>query len=130
VGEQTRVRVYDPPKAARWKVLTKLYLSKVYEGEPLEGPLVLSVFFFLPRPKSGWVSTQSRRNRALPHAKRPDIDNLVKSLKDACTGVLWKDDSQVFSMKVEKLYTPHGETPRVSLKIKEEPPNMGRNYGE
>ena len=29
------------------------------------------------------------------HTKRPDVDNLVKLVKDALNGIYWKDDSQV-----------------------------------
>lgn len=28
---------------------------------------------------------------------KPDLDNLLKSLQDALTGVLWKDDALIFS---------------------------------
>ena len=34
-----------------------------------------------------------------------DMDNLVKSILDACTGILWKDDSQIVDLRVRKFVT-------------------------
>ena len=48
------------------------------------------------------------------HAKRPDTDNLVKLVKDALTGVYWKDDSQVQIGGAFKLYS---HTPRTEVEL-------------
>ena len=36
--------------------------------------------------------------------KRHDIDNLAKLVLDACNGIVWKDDSQVDRLLVERHY--------------------------
>ena len=33
-----------------------------------------------------------------------DTDNHAKAIMDACTGIVWKDDSQVVSLRVEKIF--------------------------
>ena len=40
------------------------------------------------------------------HTSKPDLDNLVKAVKDAITqiGVIWADDSQVGISWSEKIY--------------------------
>ena len=43
-------------------------------------------------------------NKIRPVTK-PDTDNILKIVKDALNGVLWKDDAQVVSDKVEKFYS-------------------------
>lgn len=35
---------------------------------------------------------------------KPDIDHLIRSVLDACTGILWTDDSQVISVRAIKFY--------------------------
>ena len=38
------------------------------------------------------------------HTKRPDVDNLQKSVMDALNGVLWEDDAIVFAVVAQKHY--------------------------
>ncbi len=49
-----------------------------------------------------------------PHLKKPDVDNLAKSILDALNGVAWKDDSQIGALLVCKLY---GEEDKVTVEI-------------
>ncbi len=39
------------------------------------------------------------------HTKKPDLDNLIKFVKDCANGVLWHDDSQVNNIQASKLYS-------------------------
>ena len=50
--------------------------------------------------------------------RRRDIDNWHKILLDSLTGIVWLDDSQIFSMNVRKLYA---EIPKVEITIVEIP---------
>lgn len=63
----------------------------------LEGPVSLSLVFDLPRPKS-------LPKRVTDHLKKPDLDKLVRACKDALTGVVWRDDSQVVRLSASKRY--------------------------
>lgn len=50
---------------------------------------------------------------------RPDIDNLLKGLFDACTDCrLWEDDSQVQIAQAVKRYQYNGEEPKVVLMLR------------
>lgn len=62
-----------------------------------EDAVVLEVTFYLPRPKS-------LPKRVIEHCKKPDLDKLLRATKDALTGVLWRDDSQVVSVTGTKAY--------------------------
>lgn len=56
------------------------------------------------RPK-GWPLDALYRVTAVvtrSTRRRYDIDNAIKGALDACNGVLWKDDSQVWELHVEK----------------------------
>ncbi len=46
--------------------------------------------------------------------RRRDIDNWHKILLDSLTGIVWEDDSQIFSMTVKKL---SAEIPRIEITI-------------
>tara|TARA_Y100001963_G_C6725144_1_gene421070 strand:+ start:857 stop:1303 length:447 start_codon:yes stop_codon:yes gene_type:complete len=62
-------------------------------------PIQLSLrFHFLP-PKNFRGKIPSWR------AKRPDLDNLTKLVKDALNGVLWVDDSQIVKLDASKIYS-------------------------
>ena len=49
------------------------------------------------------------------HTKRPDIDNLAKSVKDALKGIIYHDDSQIVEAHLFKKYGKH--LIRVEVKI-------------
>lgn len=65
---------------------------------PLEGPLMLSATFVLPRPKS------APKRRVWP-TSRPDSDKILRALCDALTQCgAWMDDSQVVEILAGKRY--------------------------
>lgn len=69
---------------------------------PLDGPLALTVTFWLPKPAS-----LSRRVTALGPFRKPDIDKLLRSTLDAMTtsGVI-ADDARIVRLLAEKRFTP------------------------
>ena len=82
--------------------------------QPLGGPLLLSLVFVMPRPKA-MVWKTKLMSRKPDTRKRPDMDNLLKSTMDALTGILYRDDGQVFSVTAMKLIAAGGETPHVQV---------------
>src|SRR3989304_3260779 len=54
----------------------------------VEVPLAMALTFHLPRPRS-------LPKRITEHTKRPDLDNLVKAIKDALRGIVYHDDAQI-----------------------------------
>ena len=75
---------------------------------PLEGPLKLFVSFQLPRPKShfrtGKAAGEVRQTAPEEPIGRPDLDNLVKLVKDALAGVFYRNDSQIVYLQACKKY--------------------------
>ena len=76
--------------------------------ELLTGPLYLNVTFFMPRPKAhyrtGKYSDELKPSSPHYHEKKPDLDNLVKFIKDCLNGEVWRDDSQVSVLAATKVY--------------------------
>ena len=98
---------YTPGKTAAWEDSIKLQALEHRPGKLLDGPLVLEVTFFLQRP-------QSRPKKCRYPDRKPDLDNLIKSLKDACEGIIYTNDSRIVEEHVKKEY---GDPPRVEVKI-------------
>ena len=84
-----------------------------WNDPPLEGPIALKCWFWFDFPKS---MSKKKREDAV-HTKRPDLDNLVKFVKDCLNGIVWKDDSQVVTLTAKKLYDREGEGARTEIII-------------
>jgi Holliday junction resolvase RusA-like endonuclease len=71
-----------------------------------EAPISLAVTVYLSPPKmpKKWIGKKHP-------SKRPDLSNFIKSVEDALTGVVWRDDAQIVEMHARKQYawdTPPG----------------------
>ena len=81
--------------------------------DPLTCPLVIDLEFIFDRPKSHYGT--GRNSRALKssapefHVSKPDKDNLEKFALDCMEGILFKNDSQVYSGTTTKRYARAGE---------------------
>lgn len=98
-----------------WRELVSQQVAKALpEGYvPFEGPVELSVIFYLPRPAAA-------KNRMLPHKGGPgDVDKLARAIGDAITtSGLWKDDAQVTDLTAKKRYASGGTEPRTSIIVR------------
>lgn len=107
---------YTPEKTARYENLVKLAAQQAMgDMAPAEGAVALIVRAFMGIPTS-W-SQKKQRAAALGEitpTKRPDLDNIVKAVKDGANGVTWKDDSQVVDVIASKRYG----TPRVEVEVR------------
>ena len=114
--------VYTPKTADAWKATIKDSLKK-YHGLNYEFAVSLRVVFHMPRPKSHFRVIKGETSEkvkeqflTLAHTKKPDLDNLVKSVKDAMTDCgVWKDDSQVTRLWTEKGYAPSSRFTGITL---------------
>jgi Holliday junction resolvase RusA-like endonuclease len=107
---------YTPKKTAEAEETFVARALAFAPSAPLAGPIRLSLVFVLPLPKSAPRKLRERLGDPsdMPHVKRPDLDNLEKLVKDACNGVFWIDDSQVFEVTKRKIY---GAVPRTKVEI-------------
>lgn len=109
-------RIYTPAKT---RDAEQTFVARSLEfrpPEPLRGPLRLQLTFVMPCPKSAPRSLKDRLGMYPPHVKRPDLDNLEKLVLDACNGVFWIDDAQVFDVSKRKVY---GTVPMIVVRIEE-----------
>jgi crossover junction endodeoxyribonuclease RusA len=90
----------------------KDYMKKLASGllatyglrtPPIEGPIVLTVLYSFP-----WTTAYKKDSRVLGwlfNTKRPDLDNLLKPLKDSMSGICYLDDSQIVGTMGWKIRT-------------------------
>jgi Holliday junction resolvase RusA-like endonuclease len=86
-----------------------------------KGPVrIANMVFWFPRPKShyrtGKRSDELRPDAPQKHTSKPDIDKLERCVLDALTGIVWKDDAQVWCVG-EKMKCYAREAPGLSLVI-------------
>ena len=109
-----RIISYDPSKKDKQALAKQLAASMT--SPPLEEDVHLMVAFYMRRPKShyrsGKFSNELKEDSPKLHKSRPDIDNLLKLVMDAATGVLWKDDALVSWILTKKEYS---SKPRIEL---------------
>lgn len=116
-----RIVVVDDAKKSRpWKtdVAQAAGVAMVGRGELLDGPLLLELTFWMPRPK-GHFGTGRNAGSVKGSAPRfpivkPDVTKLVRAVEDALTAVVWRDDAQVVTQTAQKAY---GEPARVEVRV-------------
>ena len=112
------VRAYEPKHCSEYKQLVRRcayeQCAVTAENAAYKGPAAITVIEFRAIPKS-WSKNKretAREGVILPVSK-PDIDNLLKAIQDALTGVLWADDAQVVTGIAMKYYD---DEPKVSVR--------------
>jgi len=102
------VKAYDPNDSRAYKdnIAAQIVAQKPVLIER-EKAIRLWLSFYLPRPKGHYNSKGDIKPQYAPtaHTKKPDLDNLVKAVKDSLKGILWYDDSQVYFTEAEKKYS-------------------------
>jgi Holliday junction resolvase RusA-like endonuclease len=77
----------------------------------LEGPVRLTMTFYLPRPKK----YQRRRDALTAHVTAPDWDKLARNVADSLSQVVYRDDRQVVEAVIGKFYVELDSIPRVKI---------------
>lgn len=89
----------DNPKTRPWANDVKLMAQQYAPAAgPWPGPVRLDLQFFMPKPKS------LPKTRPSWPVKKPDLDKLTRTIKDALKGVFYLDDAQVTDMHLRKRY--------------------------
>ena len=100
--------IYTPRNTAQFELYVKQIATENAPPKLLTGALAMELRFFLQRP-------QSLPARIEYDTKKPDIDNLGKSVMDALEGVIYERDAQIVSLHVIKVYG----VPRCEIAIEE-----------
>lgn len=80
------------------------------------GPICLKLEFVMSIPKSTSKKELKKLASNPYHIKKPDLDNLIKFVKDCLNQFVWQDDSQVCLIQASKYY---GKAARTEIEIEE-----------
>lgn len=103
------LKIVRGARTAKWmRSVARQLKQQTQNFQPLDCPCELHVAFRLAKPSS-WPQAPTKRcpfpDRPF---RRPDIDNCLKPLIDAATGILWRDDALIVKIVAEKSWKPTG----------------------
>ena len=109
-----RTVVYTPEKTAAYerRLRSVASVEALRQGlrEPMTGPRSVSV--------EAVFGNTLKSTPGSPHAIKPDLDNVLKTL-DALNGVIWKDDSQIVRATVMKRRAYEAEHPHLWVSVEQ-----------
>ena len=101
-----KVGHHTPAKTRSYEgVITTLAMEAMQGRAPQGCPMMIELVIGMQIPSSWpeWKKTAALCNDVAPTTK-PDADNVLKAIKDACNGVVWRDDCQVVQVSLTKIY--------------------------
>lgn len=105
-------RLYTPEKTrTREGVVATIAIEAMQDRAPIEGPVhvEMRVQVLPARSKSKKWQAAALTGEIRPTG-RPDLDNTLKLVLDACNRVVYRDDDQVVSIAAAKVYGPQAMT--------------------
>lgn len=99
---------HTPDKTATYEGMIRTQaMQEIGNKQPFDCPVEFVMRAIFPVPAS-W--SDKKRQRALTGelkpGKKPDLDNVCKAWNDALNGVVYRDDSLICRMVLEKRYGP------------------------
>jgi len=92
------VNFYTPAKTRDYEKAVKT-AGRMFCKEPLDGPIVLSMWVRMPVPKSwGKRLRQECLAGCVRPVFRPDLDNIVKAVFDGLNGICYEDDALIVEL--------------------------------
>jgi Holliday junction resolvase RusA-like endonuclease len=116
---QVMTRAYTPKKTETYEDIVRWHALEARNAaglSMLDGvPLELEVRCVLTVPAS-WSRVKQQRalSGLMRPIGRPDLDNYVKAISDALNGVVYRDDSAIWTAQVSKVY---GETAKTEITL-------------
>ncbi len=107
---------YTPEKTRSYEGMLRHEATVAMAGRaPFDVPvaIVISAHFDVPASWSKPKRAAALANQSKP-GKKPDLDNIVKAVVDACNGVVFKDDALIVRSECAKVY---GATPCVAIEV-------------
>lgn len=99
-------RFFVNPKESAWRQNLVAGVRATWGMRaPLDEPLALLVRFSFPRPQ---------KPRFWAPAVKPDLDNLVKQVKDSLNKIVWIDDCRIIDIVASKQYA---ESPSIHIEV-------------
>ena len=116
-------QAYTPKKTRDYEERVRKSFRSSYHGDvpvfdagtPVK--VCIEVIQQIPKSWSNSKHLKAERGEIAPTTRNGDLDNIAKSILDACNGLVYEDDAQVTLLIVSKRY---GSTPYATVKFGED----------
>lgn len=97
-------------KSKPWMAAIASAAQEAMDGRDLmQGCVRLGVQLMFPRPKSHYRTGRNshllRDDAPSRKASKPDCSKVLRAVEDAMSGVVYRDDAQIWCVQIQKLYT-------------------------
>lgn len=109
---------YTPAKTKSYEFeVGMMALTAMGGSKPLEGALEAFIYVTFAVPESySKKRTEACLSDSEKHTKRPDLDNVIKSVIDGMDKIVFDNDSQITSIHATKVY---GEVAKVEVLVRQ-----------
>lgn len=90
-----RGHAYTPQRTKDYEELVRI-AYKIAHGTKIDGAVYMKIRVVYKAPKKSLLYHD--------RTKKPDLDNIAKSIMDGLNGIAYEDDSQVSFLQIEKVY--------------------------
>lgn len=104
----TKYHAYTPARTKEFQNQVILFLIRNFHNLTLDVPIKITVEFHLAKPL---------KSKFKVPAVRPDLDNYLKAIMDACNGRVWTDDALICHVDCKKVYAE--DKPLIKMKVEE-----------
>lgn len=111
-----QARMFTPAKTVAYEGLIALAAHQAAQSAGWEcgdSPVAVELIITFSMPAS-WSAKKRSASAGQWCCKKPDIDNVIKSVADGCNGVLWRDDQQIVRVAAVKRW---GDQPGVMVQV-------------
>jgi Holliday junction resolvase RusA-like endonuclease len=101
-------RAYTPKETVSFeRTVATIAAAKI--AKPIAGPVMVHITATF-EPAQSWSAKKRAALINGPHIQRPDLDNIIKAVKDGLNRIAWADDAQVWRVSAEKTWGPVAQT--------------------
>lgn len=99
----SRWGVYTPTKTVNYENLVRFSYLQATNDKFIDCDLKIEIWAIFEPIKS---ISQKKQKELMnkPYRKKPDIDNITKSILDGLNGIAYQDDNQITELVVHKFY--------------------------
>lgn len=101
------VKTYTPEKTVNYENWVKMCWMNSGQ-EKMQGNIIAVIVARFMIPQSFSKKKRNELNEK-PCPKKPDCDNIAKSILDALNGIAYDDDAQIVELSVSKVYSANEE---------------------
>lgn len=99
----------DNKKGKPWRATAQVFATQVTK-DLLQGPILATFCFYMPRPKGHYNSKGEVKSSAPRYpTTKPDALKMARAIEDALTGICYSDDSNIVDEILSKRYADNGK---------------------